>query len=141
LREIAAEALGAALNAIKYLANELRMSIVAAGTYVALHVMRYDPQIASRFEQMELPLWAESEEFRRFVAGLIRTLPVRSWEKALDRRFIEYTVELTDGVTGRVVDLLRQAAAHAMTLRSRKIGLEVLQHVGARLPAIISQRA
>jgi hypothetical protein len=51
---------------------------------------------------MELPLWVESEEYRRFVAGFIRTLPVRSWEKALDRRFIEYTLELTDGVTGRV---------------------------------------
>ncbi len=40
----------AALNAIKYLANQLRMSIVAAGTHEALHVMRFAPQIASRFE-------------------------------------------------------------------------------------------
>ena len=47
----------AALNAIKYLANTLRMSIVAAGTHEAVHVMRYDPQIVSRFEQMELPIW------------------------------------------------------------------------------------
>jgi ATP-dependent Clp protease ATP-binding subunit ClpA len=36
----------AALNAIKYLANKLRVSIVAAGTYEALHVMRSDSQIA-----------------------------------------------------------------------------------------------
>jgi hypothetical protein len=49
----------AALNAIKYLAIQLRMSIVAAGTHEALHVMRFDPQIASRFEQMELPIWTE----------------------------------------------------------------------------------
>src|ERR1035441_6025428 len=45
----------AALNAIKYLANKLRVSIVAdaAGTYEALEVMRSDSQIASRFEQLE----------------------------------------------------------------------------------------
>jgi hypothetical protein len=45
----------AALNAIKYLAIKLRVSIVAAGTYEALHVMRSDLLIASRFEQHELP--------------------------------------------------------------------------------------
>ncbi len=61
----------AALNAIKYLANKLRVSIVAAGTYEALHVMRADSQIASRFEQHELPVWTESQELRRFIAGYL----------------------------------------------------------------------
>jgi len=51
----------AALNMVKFLSNERRMTIVAAGTHEALHVMRFDPQIASRFEQMELPIWTESE--------------------------------------------------------------------------------
>jgi Bacterial TniB protein len=40
----------AALNMVKFLSNERRMTIVAAGTHEALHVMRFDPQIASRFE-------------------------------------------------------------------------------------------
>jgi hypothetical protein len=80
----------AALNAIKYLANQLRISIVAAGTHEALHVMRCDPQIASRFEQMELPVWTESEELRRFVAGYLAMLPIRKMPKAVDKRFIEY---------------------------------------------------
>ncbi|HEX3945298.1 MAG TPA: TniB family NTP-binding protein [Rhizomicrobium sp.] len=52
----------AAPHAIKFLANKLRISIVAAGTHEALHVMRADPQIASRFEQLELPVWTESQE-------------------------------------------------------------------------------
>ena len=52
----------------------------------------------------------------------------------MDRRFIGYVLELTDGVTGRVVDLLHRAALHALTMRSQRIGLAVLQHVGARLP-------
>jgi gamma-glutamyl:cysteine ligase YbdK (ATP-grasp superfamily) len=114
----------AALNAIKYLANTMRMSIVAAGTHESLHAMRYDPQIASRFEQLELPLWGETEEFRRFVAGFIRTLPVRHTAGELDRRAIAYMLELTDGVTGRVVDLLRRAAKYALSIRSKRIGLE-----------------
>ncbi len=103
--------------------------------------MRYDPQIASRFEQMELPIWGESEEFRRFVAGYLRTLPVRSSPNTVDRRFLAYVLELTDGVTGRVVDLLRRTAIHAAATDSQRISLEVLQNVGSRLPTIISQRA
>src|SRR5271163_1786000 len=59
----------AALNAIKYLANKLRISIVAAGTYEALHVMRSDSQIASRFEQ-------QAGASRRLGQGLLmRPLP------------------------------------------------------------------
>lgn len=112
----------AALNAIKYLANTMRMSIVAAGTHESLHAMRYDPQIASRFEQLELPLWGETEEFRCFVAGFIRTLPVRHTAGELDRRAIAYMLELTDGVTGRVVDLLRRAAKYALSVRSKRSG-------------------
>lgn len=130
----------AALNAIKYLANQLRISIVAAGTHEALHVMRCDPQIASRFEQMELPVWTESEELRRFVAGYLAMLPIRKMPKAVDKRFIEYLLELTDGVTGRIIDVLRRAACHTLTLRSKVMGLDELQYVGARLPTIINQR-
>jgi hypothetical protein len=130
----------AALNAIKYLANTLRMSIVAAGTHEAVHAMRYDPQIASRFEQMELPTWRESQEFRRFVAGYIKLLPV-PMTGDFDRRAIAYTLELTDGVTGRVVDLLRRTASHTLLSRSKHLGLESLRYVGARLPTIIAQRA
>jgi len=54
---------------VKYICNELRMSVIAAGTHEALHVMRFDPQIASRFEQIELPIWTETDELRRFVAA------------------------------------------------------------------------
>ena len=56
----------AVLNALKFLANQLRVSIVAAGTHEALHVMRYDPQIARRFEQLEFA----------GVAGIRRASPI-----------------------------------------------------------------
>jgi hypothetical protein len=80
-------------------------------------VMRFDPQIASRFEQMELPIWTESEELRRFVAGYLALLPIKKKPKAIDRRFVEYLLELTDGDTGRIIDVLRREATHSLTLR------------------------
>ncbi len=65
--------------------------------------------------------------------------PVRKAPGALGRRFVEYIVELTDGVTGQIVDVLRRAAVQAMTERSRRVGLEELQFVGARLPTTVGQ--
>ena len=131
----------AALNMIKFLSNERRIPIIAAGTHEALHVMRFDPQIASRFEQMELPVWTESEELRRFVAGYLAMLPVRKTPNAIDQRFIDYLLGLTDGVTGRIIDLLRRAALQALKHKSKSVGIDELLYAGAHLPAIISQRA
>ncbi len=131
----------AALNMVKFLSNERRMTIVAAGTHEALHVMRFDPQIASRFEQMELPIWTESDELRRFIAGYLAMLPVRKNPTAIDQRFIEYLLALTDGVTGRIIDLLRRAATDALTHKSKSVGLDQLLIAGAHLPAIINQHA
>lgn len=131
----------AALNMVKFLSNERRMTIVAAGTHEALHVMRFDPQIASRFEQMELPVWSESEELRRFIAGYLAMLPIRKNPTAIDQRFVEYLLALTDGVTGRIIDLLRRAAVDALAHKSKSVGLDQLLVAGANLPAIINQRA
>lgn len=130
----------AALNAIKYLANKLRLSVVAAGTHEALHVMRADPQIASRFEQLELPIWTESHELRRFIEGYLGLLPIKKAPANIDKRFVEYLLELSDGVTGRIIDVLRRAAIQGIADKSQKVGLQQLQFVGARMPAVIGQR-
>src|SRR3984957_7203554 len=130
----------AALHMFTFFSNDRRISLFAAGTHEALHVMRFDPQIASRFEQMELPVWTESEELRRFVAGYFAMLPVRKDPSAIDQRFIEYLLALTDGVTGRIIDLLRRAAIDALTHKSKSVGIDHLLIAGAHLPAIINQR-
>jgi Bacterial TniB protein len=127
----------AALNAIQYLANKLRVSTVAAGTYEALHVMRSDPQIASRFEQQhELPVWTESQELRRFIAGYLALLPIKKAVVEIDKRFVEYLLELSDGATGRIIELLRRAAFQAIA-DTQKLGLQQLHYVGARMPSVI----
>jgi hypothetical protein len=59
----------AALNVLNFLSNELRLSIVGPGTGESLHVMRTDPQIASRFESCALPSWTANKDLRRFLVG------------------------------------------------------------------------
>jgi len=123
------------------LANKLRISIVAAGTREALHVMRADPQIASRFEKLELPVWTESQELRRFIAGYLALLPIKRSSAAIDKRFVEYLLELSEGVTGSIIDVLRRAALQGIADKTQKAGLVQLQVVGAKMPSVVGQRA
>jgi hypothetical protein len=109
-------------------------------TYEALHVMRSDSQIASRFEQHELPIWTESQELRRFIAGYLTLLPFKKATAEIDKRFVEYLLELSDGVTGRIIEVLRRAAFQALVDKSPKVGLSQLQHVGSRMPSVIGRR-
>jgi hypothetical protein len=46
---------------------------------------------------LDLPIWTESEELRPFVAGHLAMPPIRKTPVAIDRHFIEYLLELTDG--------------------------------------------
>src|ERR1700737_2522453 len=52
----------------------------------------------------------------------------------------EYVLALTDGVTGRIIDLLRRAAVDALGHKSKSVGIDQLMIAGAHLPAIINQR-
>jgi hypothetical protein len=98
-------------------------------------------QIASRFEQRELPVWTESQELRRFIAGYLALLPIKRSSAAIDKRFVEYLLELSEGVTGRIIDVLRRAALQGIADKTQKVGLVQLQVVGAKMPSVVGQRA
>jgi len=63
-----------ALNLLKFVANELKIAVVAVGTHDAFHAMQIDSQVASRFEPLLLPRWTEIDGFRGFVTGYGRLL-------------------------------------------------------------------
>jgi hypothetical protein len=48
---------------------------------------------------------------------------------------------LSDGVTGRIVEVLRRAALQGIADKSQKVGHQQLKYVGARLPAVIGRKA
>jgi hypothetical protein len=119
-----------ALNILKYLSNKLRVSIIALGTNEALHVMRTDPQIASRFESCALPAWTATEDLRRFIASFLMQLRVEPAEVVNSAVAIDYILDLTSGVTGRIVELLRQSARLTLGRQTQKLSVEDLQHAG-----------
>ena len=124
----------ASLNLLKFLSNQLKCAIVVLGTRDALAAMQTDAQIASRFPGFELARWQENEDFRGFLAGFERQLPLRQASRiSASRAMVSAVMSATSGITGHVSDLLSRAAEVAIRTKKECITPELLQSViGAR---------
>jgi hypothetical protein len=118
-----------ALNLLKFLANELRISVIAIGTQDAFHALQRDPQIASRFEPMLLPRWSESDAFRAFIIAYGRLLPLRKPSPFGEAMTIRALLKLSDGVTGHVTSLLARCAEVAIAEGIECIDVPLLERV------------
>jgi hypothetical protein len=65
------------LQMLRFLSNELGMALICAGTPEARQAMLTDPQLRSRFLDIELPLWRDDGDLRIFLARLVQSLPLR----------------------------------------------------------------
>ena len=105
------------------------------GTSEALHVMRTDPQIASRFQSCALPSWTANDDLRSFLAGFLQQLDVDGKDIVNNRIAIDHILELTSGVTGRIVELVRLSARCAVRRDSRTVTVDLLQEAGNEFAA------
>ena len=120
----------ASLNLLKFLSNQLRCAIVVLGTRDALAAMQTDPQIASRFPGFELSRWQENEEFRGFLAGFERQLPLKQPSRISgSRQMVSAIMSATGGITGHISELLSRAAEAAIRSRQERITPEILRSV------------
>jgi AAA ATPase domain len=56
-------------------------------------------------------------------------------------RFAVDLLKFSDGVTGRIIEVLRRAAFQAIADKPQKVGPQQLQYVGAHIPAVIGRRS
>lgn len=63
------------LNTLRYLSNELKISLVCFGVNEAREAISGDVQLARRFEEFPLPRWSAEEGFEQLVLAIIRNLP------------------------------------------------------------------
>jgi len=117
----------ASLNLLKYLANEVKMSIVAVGTSEAPVAFQADNQIHSRFTPFDLPRWVDGEEYRRLLASLESVLPLRSPSELQQRPIAQFLMAASGGLIGEVSKLLTAAAEAAVMNGSERITLPLLE--------------
>ena len=119
----------ASMNLLKYLANDLKMSVVLVGTGDAVVALQSDAQMSSRFPPIELPRWGESDEFRRFLHAFERLLPLKKSSLLAQRDLVQLVLAATGGITGAIAQLLTHAAELAIRDRSEQIAAAHLEQV------------
>ena len=101
------------LNTLRYLSNELRISLVCVGVKEAREAISGDVQLARRFEEFPLTRWSAEEGFEQLVLAIIRNLPLRE-PAVLSVRAVRRILQVTDGITAKVLRMLNDLAIAAI---------------------------
>ena len=115
------------LNAIRFLANDLRIPLVCLGTEEANQALMTDQQLADRFAAAELPPWERGAAFEQLLLSFESILPLRRPSEFRDSKMHQRILSLTEGVLGRICRLLETAAVEAIRSGEERICLSLLK--------------
>lgn len=120
---------GDLLAAIKGISNDLKVSIVAAGTQAAINAMNLDPQMKSRFDPAVLDRWKLDKEYLRFLASYERLLPLSEPSDLASRELATLLYGMAGETIGATVRLLKEASSFALSSRKERIDKSVLEEL------------
>lgn len=114
------------LNMLKYISNELQISIVTAGTKEAQLAVDSDAQITSRFPTRNLPRWKEDKDFKKLLFSFEFVLPLKQDSVIYKGEIAAKLYGLSDGIIGELAKILRSSAKYAITSTEERITLDVI---------------
>jgi len=101
------------LNVLRYLSNELEISLVCFGVSEAVDAIRGDMQLARRLDEHHLPNWRDDSEFSNMIQTLIAAMPLEK-KSNLKVKSLRQILALTGGITSRVFSLVKDLAIDAI---------------------------
>jgi hypothetical protein len=118
----------AMLNLLRFLSNELRVSVVCFGAADAKEAISGDAQLARRFQEYEIPRWEANEEFQALVVAILRNLPLRQ-PSILSTRALKRVLQISDGITARIFSILQEVAIQAIRSERECITDELIANI------------
>lgn len=115
------------MNCIKFLCNELQIPIVLSGTPDAVRILHTDPQHASRFDVLPLPIWNNDVEFKRIVGSFERILPLKEPSNLISPEKLNLIHSISDGRIGNVKRLINECAIESIKTGKETITLEMIK--------------
>ena len=115
------------MNAIKLLCDELCIPIIGVGTREAVRVLHSDPQHASRFDVISLPLWELNKDWQKLLASFEKILPLKKPSKLHQPEFASLFHVISGGNIGDLHRLLVECARDAITSGEEYITLEIIK--------------
>ncbi len=129
------------LNVLKYLGNDLQITLVGLGTKEALRAWQADPQLANRFEPAALPPWQLDQEFQMLLASFERALPLRQPSGLADEKLARKLLARSEGSLGELSVLRTSAAVYAVRSGTERIDEKVLAAIDWVPPSERRRRA
>lgn len=114
------------LNLIRFLGNELRISLVGVSTREAYLAIRSDDQLENRFEPFTLPRWEPNEEARSLLASFAAAFPMRRHSTIATEDMARYLLSRSEGTIGELTHLLTDAAVAAIESGEESINQRTL---------------
>jgi hypothetical protein len=108
------------LNTLRYLSNELKISLVCFGVNEAREAISGDVQLARRLEEFPLLRWSAEEAFEQLLLAIIRNLPLRQ-PSVLSARAARRILQISGGITTRVFRMLNELAVDAIETGAERI--------------------
>ena len=114
------------LNVLKYLSNELQISIIGVGTKDAFRALQTEPQLANRFDPVLLPRWEYDNNFLRLLASFERMLPLKKASQLTHEQLASKLFHMSEGYIGELSRILSEASVQAVKNQSEVITLKTL---------------
>ena len=117
------------LSTLRYMANQLRIPLICAGTSDAKIALTTDEQLADRFEAYDLPLWQNDEAFLRLLVSFQSAFPLRRSSDLTSPASRRILLDRTQGVMVRSVRLLEALAVDAVRTGKEQIDFDSLANL------------
>jgi Bacterial TniB protein len=113
-------------NTLRYLSNELKLSLVCFGIMEARQAINGDVQLARRFDSVSLPRWMAGKELEQLVLAIVRNLPLKE-PSILTVKGLRRILLASDGVSARIFRMLNDVAIEAIENGVERITDEALE--------------
>ena len=122
-----------------FLANDLKLTLVCAGTANAKRALATDRQLADRFRAIELPAWVDDDSYHRFLVSFATVLPLQGKSDLLFAPLRRSILQHSEGVLVRIVGLLKELAIEAIQPGRERIDRQSLPSLPSLAPLISMQ--
>jgi DNA transposition AAA+ family ATPase len=129
------------LNALRYLANEIRISIVCLGTEEMMRVIRSVSSVENRFLPTVLPRWQTDHEFRKLLASFEKIIPLKHPSDLQSSLLTAKLLTRSEGTIGELKTLLAAAATEAMRKGTERTTEEIIDGCNYTPPLARRQRS
>ena len=124
------------LNTFKFISNDAKVSVVAAGTAAARDAFATEPELMTRFEERALPLWTPGDlEYKKLLMKFEATLPLKNASQLAQPALASAIYGVSGGTIGGIARAVREAAIAGLTSGQEKVTLEIVEAIQARKTA------